>query len=94
MCIVIAEIGENHLGDMKLAARLIDLVKDAGADYAKFQYYSADDCADSDPEKDWFRKVQLDMKKLGYLKKYAEDRNTEFLCTPWDAAKEIGRAHV
>jgi len=87
MCIVIAEAGENHLGDMDIAVRMIDLARDAGADYVKFQYYDAEECADSDPEKDWFRKVQLDKDKLRYLYNSAKEKGIAFLCTPWDAAK-------
>ena len=34
---VIAEIGCNHMGKMELAKELIDLAKDSGADYVKFQ---------------------------------------------------------
>lgn len=34
---VIAEIGCNHMGDMKIAKELIDLAKQAGAKYVKFQ---------------------------------------------------------
>lgn len=87
MCIIIAEVGENHLGDMEIAKRLIDLAKDAGTDYVKFQYYNADDTSDTDPEKEWFKKVQLDMQKLKYLYDYAAKRGIGFLCTPWDAEK-------
>jgi sialic acid synthase len=35
--LVIAEIGCNHMGDMEIARELIQLAKDCGADYAKFQ---------------------------------------------------------
>lgn len=35
--LVIAEIGNNHQGDVALAKRLVDLAKDAGADAVKFQ---------------------------------------------------------
>lgn len=35
--IVVAEIGCNHKGDMDIAKELIDLAKQAGATYAKFQ---------------------------------------------------------
>jgi len=87
MCLIISEIGENHLGDMKLATQMIDLAKDAGSDYAKFQYYSAKDCADDDPEKEWFKKVELDIDKLKYLYKYSLQKGIKFLCTPWDAEK-------
>jgi sialic acid synthase len=34
---VIAEIGCNHMGSMKIAKELIDLAKDSGANYVKFQ---------------------------------------------------------
>jgi N-acetylneuraminate synthase/N,N'-diacetyllegionaminate synthase len=38
---IIAEIGQNHNGDMALARRLIQEAKRAGADVAKFQLYDA-----------------------------------------------------
>ena len=37
---LIAEIGENYLGSIKLAKRLITLAKKSGADFAKFQSYN------------------------------------------------------
>jgi len=87
MCIIIAEAGENHLGDMDIARKMIDISKAAEADYVKFQYYDAEACSDDDPEKEWFRKVQLDLDKLSSLYKYAEKMGIPFLCTPWDAGK-------
>ena len=39
---VIAEIGSNHNGDMKLARRLVDAAQEAGADAVKFQSWSKD----------------------------------------------------
>jgi len=87
MCLIISEIGENHLGDMKTAQRLIDMSKNAGVDYVKFQYYSAKNCADNDLEKEWFAKVELDMDKLKCLYKYSVRKDIKFLCTPWDAEK-------
>src|SRR5580698_4505097 len=38
---IIAEIGQNHNGDMELARRLITEAKAAGASVAKFQVYDA-----------------------------------------------------
>lgn len=38
---IIAEIGQNHNGDLDLARRLIRAAKDQGADVAKFQVYEA-----------------------------------------------------
>ena len=37
MVFIIAEIGTNHMGDVKIAKRLIDIAKDAGCDAVKFQ---------------------------------------------------------
>jgi N-acetylneuraminate synthase len=34
---VVAEIGCNHMGDMEIAIELINLAKESGADYVKFQ---------------------------------------------------------
>ena len=34
---LIAEIGWNHLGDMKLAKKMIVAASNSGADYVKFQ---------------------------------------------------------
>lgn len=38
---IIAEIGQNHNGDMALARELIHAAKESGADVAKFQLYEA-----------------------------------------------------
>ena len=43
--IVIAEIGENHLGNMDMAKVMIDQVAESGADIAKFQSWSVQDCS-------------------------------------------------
>ena len=40
---VIAEIGWNHCGDMKLAKEMILAAKESGATYAKFQSWSVVD---------------------------------------------------
>ena len=41
-CLVIAEAGVNHNGDLVLARALIDAAADAGADLVKFQTFSAE----------------------------------------------------
>lgn len=41
-CFIIAEIGVNHNGDMDMAAQLIRVARDAGADAVKFQTFSAE----------------------------------------------------
>ena len=39
---LIAEIGVNHNGDMKLAKEMIDAAKESGADAVKFQTFKAE----------------------------------------------------
>jgi N,N'-diacetyllegionaminate synthase len=46
-CLVIAEAGVNHNGDLTLARALIDAAADAGADLVKFQTFSAEALATS-----------------------------------------------
>lgn len=82
-CIIIAEIGENHIGNINLAKRMIQDAAQAGADIVKFQSYLGKDFKDDDPEKDWFTKVQLSNEAHFELKKYAEENGVEFLSSPF-----------
>ena len=41
-CIIIAEAGVNHNGDLEMAKQLVRAAAEAGADYVKFQTFSAD----------------------------------------------------
>lgn len=41
-CIIIAEAGVNHNGDLDMAKKLVQVAAEAGADYVKFQTFSAD----------------------------------------------------
>ena len=38
-CIIIAEAGVNHNGDLAMAKELIKAAAEAGADYVKFQSF-------------------------------------------------------
>ena len=87
MALIIAEIGENHCGDMEIAKRLIETASEAGCDYAKFQLYDAEETSLDDPEREWFKKVQLDHEKLLILTEYCRKMKIRPLCTPWDARK-------
>ncbi|MCA1200124.1 N-acetylneuraminate synthase family protein [Sphingomonas sp. R647] len=94
---VIAEIGNNHNGDVSLAKRLIELAVEAGADCVKFQMrdmsalYSAKTGA-SDASQDLgsqytldlLSRFNLDPRDLFMLFDYCRARGVEPLCTPWD----------
>jgi N,N'-diacetyllegionaminate synthase len=81
--IIIAEIGENHLGDMARAREMIAEAADAGADMVKFQSYLAAEVAEDDPEKEWFAQVQLSDEAHYELKAYTEQHGVEFLSSPF-----------
>lgn len=52
-CVVIAEAGVNHLGDLSLAQELISGAKNAGADVIKFQTYKADKLTTKEAARFW-----------------------------------------
>jgi N,N'-diacetyllegionaminate synthase len=82
-CIIIAEIGENHLGDLHLAKQMIaDAVK-SGADIVKFQSYRGKDFKADDPEKEWFTKVELSNDAHFELREFSMRNGIEFLSSPF-----------
>ncbi|RJR26631.1 N-acetylneuraminate synthase [candidate division WWE3 bacterium] len=96
---IIAEAGVNHNGDIKLAKKLIDAAKSAGADAVKFQTFKAESGVSKIAQKAEYQKQttgadesQLKMVKrleLSFcdfkkLKKYCEEKEILFLSTPFD----------
>lgn len=96
---IIAEAGVNHNGDIKLANKLIDAAKSAGADAVKFQTFKAESVVSKLAQKAEYQKQttgvdesQLEMVKrleLSFcdfmkLKKYCEEKEILFLSTPFD----------
>jgi sialic acid synthase SpsE/sugar phosphate isomerase/epimerase/CBS domain-containing protein len=96
---VIAEIGNNHNGNLELALRLIDAAAEAGADCAKFQmrdmgrlYANAGDSNDMASDLgtqytlDLLERFQLSDDELYRCFDHALGRGLIPLCTPWDEA--------
>lgn len=94
---VIAEIGNNHNGDVELARQLIDIAVDAGADCAKFQMrdmaslYSSGGSPDNASQDlgaqytlDLLSRFNLPPEALFALFDYCRARGLEPMCTPWD----------
>ncbi len=65
---VIAEIGWNHMGDIALAAEMIEAAKTSGADIVKFQYwdpkYLKKGAWDHDGRRDIYNKAALSEENL------------------------------
>lgn len=93
---IIAEIGNNHNGDVELAKRLVDLAVDAGVDCAKFQMRDLErlyaDSSLGGVDKDLGAQYTLDLlakfnlgeQDLFRVFDHCAKKGLEPLCTPWD----------
>ena len=80
---LIAEIGWNHMGDMKLAKKMILSAKKSGADFAKFQTWSVDRLKpgvwDTDGRREIYENAELDLNKHLDLKEYCDKVDIGFM---------------
>jgi N,N'-diacetyllegionaminate synthase len=80
---LIAEIGWNHMGDMKLASSMIKQAAEAGADYCKFQTWSEKNLKignwDNDGRREIYKKAQLNIDQHKYLISECYKNNVKFL---------------
>jgi sialic acid synthase SpsE len=86
---IIAEIGQNHNGDMQLARRLIAEAKAAGAGVAKFQVYDARALFPKQGN-EWFDyncKTELSRKDVETLARDCEDEGIEFMASVFDVER-------
>jgi len=96
MMYIIAEIGINHNGDIKLAKKLIDKAKQSGCNAVKFQKRTID-LVYSKEELDTPRKspfgittrhqkygIELDISEYKELEKYSNDLGLDFIVSCWD----------
>jgi sialic acid synthase SpsE len=94
---VIAEAGINHNGDIKIAKKLINVAKLAGADSVKFQTFKADDVVTENvplvtyqhrnlkwkkSQLEMLRQYELNYPDFKKLKKYCDKKGIIFLSTP------------
>ena len=85
---IIAEIGQNHNGDMALARELIHAAKDAGADAAKFQVYDAK--ALFEPTRHWYAynlKTELSRDGVSVLAEECASVGIEFFASVFDVER-------
>jgi len=95
---VIAEAGINHNGELKLAKKLVDAAKDAGADCIKFQTFISKNLTTKNASKaeyqkqtkseesqyDMLKRYELSFDEFSELSRYCQDKNIEFLSTAFD----------
>jgi len=96
---IVAEAGINHNGSLKLAKELVDAAVEAGAHAVKFQKRDLISLYPEDmlnhPEKyeqsfqyiiPLLKKFELSNNDYLELRRYAEDKPIDFICTPFDIA--------
>ena len=74
--LIIAEIGVNHNGKIKLAKKLINLASKAGADIVKFQSYRTEELVTAKSRLADYQKKKSNIKnQFQLLKKYELNEN-------------------
>lgn len=86
---IIAEIGQNHNGDIELARRLIHAAKDCGADVAKFQLYDARRLFQSEgnPWYDYNCVTELSRADVKILTRVCDEVGIEFMASVFDVER-------
>ncbi len=97
--LIIAEVGPNHNGSLRLAYKYIDVCKKIGADIVKFQTsvphlhiskfaemakYQIRNCNYKSSQLKMAEKITLPLKDFIKLKKYCYKKKIGFLSTPFD----------
>ena len=84
---VIAEVGQNHNGDLELAKEYIRLLAHAGADAVKFQFIKPEKLINpknNDIRIKQLKKFCLSWEQILKLKTYSKKINIIFLCSIFD----------
>ncbi|MFC1930554.1 N-acetylneuraminate synthase family protein [Chloroflexota bacterium] len=86
--LIIAEIGQNHNGDMEIAKKLITAAKKGGADIAKFQLYDVDSIFP--PSFEWYKEAkeaQLNKEQTLELANWCLEVGIEFMASVFDTER-------
>ena len=96
-CFIVAEVGVNHNGNIKLAKKLIGVAKKSGVDAIKFQTFKSEDLVteqgkmadyqkkntgEKESQLLMLKKLELSDKHFIELKKYCDNKKIIFLSTP------------
>ncbi|MEU4207237.1 N-acetylneuraminate synthase family protein [Rothia terrae] len=94
---IIAEIGNNHQGDVDLAKRLVDLAVETGANAVKFQLrdmdalyrqagsQSAGEDLGVQYTLDLLRRFSFNVDQMYEVFDHVKQHGMDIMCTPWDA---------
>jgi N-acetylneuraminate synthase len=93
---IIAEIGNNHNGDIDKAIQLVDIAKEVGVDCVKFQLRSLNtlyrkktlELIDADLGTEYIidllKRYELTVDEHLRIFNYVNDVGLDYMCTPWD----------
>lgn len=85
---IIAEIGWNFMGDMKLAEEMIIQAKASGANVAKFQYWNPSRLKagpwDTDGRREIYENAKLDKEKINFLENICKQNEIDFLISAFN----------
>lgn len=85
---IIAEIGHNHMGNIRLAKLMIEEAKNCGVDAVKFQVYDADKIKKSWQSRYFELKFsELNKEELTELKRHADKVGIEFFASAFDVER-------
>ena len=97
--LIIAEAGVNHNGNYELAKKMIEVAKNAGADYIKFQTaipkqviskyaemaaYQKVNVGKQESQLEMCERIHLPLSSYASLKRYCDVVGIKFLSTPFD----------
>jgi N-acetylneuraminate synthase len=98
-CMVIAEAGVNHNGNLEMALRLVDAAAEAGADVVKFQTFKSEEVISpvapkaayqvqttgaAESQLEMVRKLELPPAAFATIDRHCRERGLLFLSTPFD----------
>ena len=96
---IIAEAGDNHIGDFNTALKLVDVAKRAGADCVKFQTfvteeiiskyaemaeYQKKNTGKEESQFEMVKRLELSFDEFRKIKEYCDRVGIQFLSTPFD----------
>jgi len=94
---LIAEIGINHNGSLKLAKKLIDLAKKYNFNAVKFQKRNLDICIPEHQKNqirntpwgvmtylEYKKRIEFGLKEFKEINRYCKKIKIDWFCSPWD----------
>lgn len=96
-CLIVAEIGINHNGDLEIAKKLIDSAKEVGCDAVKFQKRTPEICVPEEMKNvpretpwgimtylEYRRKVEFGQEEYKIIDRHCKEKGIVWFASCWD----------